>query len=192
MPSIYPFWGRCGKSGCSGWDSRAKISATGRPAGFQRRMSVCASSWRNCLTVILMSLLLDEPTNHLDNQSPYQWLEDFLITSAEAAIVIQPRPISLWITSSRAPSEVTMGTYLWLYPWYIVDCNILGFVKNAARQQMKQYEEQQKMIQETKRLQQDASKELHSKTLQSAKPCQDARKSWSWWKWMRKTLRPFI
>mgnify|MGYP002240802114 CR=1 FL=1 len=52
-------------------------------------------------------LLLDEPTNHLDIES-IQWLEDFLITSAKAVIVIShDRKFVDNITTRTI--EVTMG-----------------------------------------------------------------------------------
>ena len=110
MPSILPILRKMWKKRCSGWDSRAKIS-TGRPV-ISAADGVCASSWRNCSAGNPDVLLLDEPTNHLDIES-IQWLEDFLITSAKAVIVISHdrKFVDNIITRTI---EVTMGTYLWL------------------------------------------------------------------------------
>ncbi len=105
-------------------------------------------------------LLLDEPTNHLDIES-IQWLEDFLIASGKAVIVIShDRKFVDNITTRTI--EVTMGR---IYDYKVNYSQYLQLRKERREQQMKQYEEQQKMIQETKDFI-ERFKGTYSKTLQ--------------------------
>ena len=105
-------------------------------------------------------LLLDEPTNHLDIES-IQWLEDFLVNSAKAVIVINhDRKFVDNITTRTI--EVTMGR---IYDYKVNYSQYLILRKERREQQMKQYEEQQKMIQETKDFI-ERFKGTYSKTLQ--------------------------
>ena len=105
-------------------------------------------------------LLLDEPTNHLDIES-IQWLEDFLINSAKAVIVIShDRKFVDSITTRTI--EVTTGR---IYDYKVNYSQYLVLRKERREQQMKQYEEQQKMIQETKDFI-ERFKGTYSKTLQ--------------------------
>ena len=105
-------------------------------------------------------LLLDEPTNHLDIES-IQWLEDFLINSAKAVVVIShDRKFVDNITTRTI--EVTMGR---IYDYKVNYSQYLVLRKERREQQMKQYEEQQKMIQETKDFI-ERFKGTYSKTLQ--------------------------
>ncbi len=105
-------------------------------------------------------LLLDEPTNHLDIES-IQWLEEFLINSAKAVIVIShDRKFVDNITTRTI--EVTMGR---IYDYKVNYSQYLVLRKERREQQMKQYEEQQKMIQETKDFI-ERFKGTYSKTLQ--------------------------
>jgi len=105
-------------------------------------------------------LLLDEPTNHLDIES-IQWLEDFLINSAKAVIVIShDRKFVDSITTRTI--EVTMGR---IYDYKVNYSQYLVLRKERREQQQKQYEEQQKMIQETKDFI-ERFKGTYSKTLQ--------------------------
>ena len=105
-------------------------------------------------------LLLDEPTNHLDIES-IQWLEEFLINSAKAVIVIShDRKFVDSITTRTI--EVTMGR---IYDYKVNYSQYLVLRKERREQQMKQYEEQQKMIQETKDFI-ERFKGTYSKTLQ--------------------------
>lgn len=105
-------------------------------------------------------LLLDEPTNHLDIES-IQWLEDFLINNGKAVIVIShDRKFVDNITTRTI--EVTMGR---IYDYKVNYSQYLILRKERREQQMKQYEEQQKMIQETKDFI-ERFKGTYSKTLQ--------------------------
>ena len=90
-------------------------------------------------------LLLDEPTNHLDIES-IGWLEDFICNSAKAVVVIShDRKFVDKITTRTI--EVTMGR---IYDYKASYSHYLELRKERREQQMKQYEEQQKMIAETK------------------------------------------
>ena len=90
-----------------------------------------------------------------------QWLEDFLITSAKAVIVIShDRKFVDNITTRTI--EVTMGR---IYDYKVNYSQYLVLRKERREQQMKQYEEQQKMIQETKDFI-ERFKGTYSKTLQ--------------------------
>lgn len=123
-------------------------------------MAYAASSWLKLLLQNPDVLLLDEPTNHLDIES-IQWLEDFLITSAKAVIVIShDRKFVDNITTRTI--EVTMGR---IYDYKVNYSQYLVLRKERREQQMKQYEEQQKMIQETKDFI-ERFKGTYSKTLQ--------------------------
>lgn len=105
-------------------------------------------------------LLLDEPTNHLDIES-IQWLETFLMESGKAVVVIShDRKFVDSITTRTI--EVTMGR---IYDYKVNYSKYLELRKERREQQMKQYEEQQKMIQETKDYI-ERFKGTYSKTLQ--------------------------
>lgn len=90
-------------------------------------------------------LLLDEPTNHLDIES-IQWLEDFLINSAKAVIVISHDRAFVDRITTRT-IEVTMGR---IYDYKVNYSQYLQLRKERREQQQKQYDEQQKMIQENR------------------------------------------
>ena len=105
-------------------------------------------------------LLLDEPTNHLDIES-IQWLEEFIKTSAKAVVVISHDRRFVDAITTRT-IEVTMGR---IYDYKASYSHYLELRKERREQQMKQYEEQQKMIQETKDFI-ERFKGTYSKTLQ--------------------------
>lgn len=105
-------------------------------------------------------LLLDEPTNHLDIDS-IQWLEQFLMESGKAVVVIShDRKFVDSITTRTI--EVTMGR---IYDYKVNYSKYLELRRERREQQMKQYEDQQKMIQETKDYI-ERFKGTYSKTLQ--------------------------
>ncbi len=105
-------------------------------------------------------LLLDEPTNHLDIES-ILWLEEFITTSAKAVVVISHDRRFVDAITTRT-IEVTMGR---IYDYKASYSHYLQLRKERREQQMKQYEEQQKMIQETKDFI-ERFKGTYSKTLQ--------------------------
>ena len=105
-------------------------------------------------------LLLDEPTNHLDIES-IQWLEEFLISNGQAVIVIShDRAFVDHITTRTI--EVTMGR---IYDYKVNYSQYLELRKERREQQMKAYNDQQKMIAETKEFI-ERFKGTYSKTLQ--------------------------
>ena len=105
-------------------------------------------------------ILLDEPTNHLDIES-IQWLEDFLINSAKAVVVISHDRAFVDNITTRT-IEVTMGR---IYDYKAKYSHYLELRKERRVQQQKQYDEQQKMIAETTEFI-ERFKGTYSKTLQ--------------------------
>ena len=133
---------------------------------FTRPTSDFSGGWRMRIELAKLLLqdpdvlLLDEPTNHLDIES-IQWLELFLTESARAVVVIShDRKFVDNITTRTI--EVTMGR---IYDYKVNYSKYLELRKERREQQMKQYEEQQKMIQETKDYI-ERFKGTYSKTLQ--------------------------
>ncbi len=118
---------------------------------FHRQTNEFSGGWRMRIELAKMLLqkpdvlLLDEPTNHLDIES-IGWLEDFLINNGKAVVVIShDRKFVDNITTRTI--EVTMGR---IYDYKVNYSQYLQLRAERREQQMKQYEEQQKMIQETK------------------------------------------
>ncbi len=118
---------------------------------FNRQTSEFSGGWRMRIELAKMLLrnpdvlLLDEPTNHLDIES-IGWLEDFLISNGKAVVVIShDRKFVDNITTRTI--EVTMGR---IYDYKVNYSQYLQLRAERRDQQMKQWEEQQKMIQETK------------------------------------------
>jgi ATP-binding cassette subfamily F protein 3 len=105
-------------------------------------------------------ILLDEPTNHLDIES-IQWLEDFLINSSKAVVVISHDRAFVDNITTRT-IEVTMGR---IYDYKAKYSHYLELRKERREQQQKAYDEQQKMIAETKEFI-ERFKGTYSKTLQ--------------------------
>jgi ATP-binding cassette subfamily F protein 3 len=116
---------------------------------FTRLSSEFSGGWRMRIELakILLKkpdlILLDEPTNHLDIES-IQWLEEFLINSAKAVIVISHDRAFVDNITTRT-IEITMGR---IYD-YKVNYSLYQTLRAERRQQQqKQYDEQQKMIAE--------------------------------------------
>lgn len=105
-------------------------------------------------------ILLDEPTNHLDIES-IQWLEDFLINSSKAVVLISHDRAFVDNITTRT-IEVTMGR---IYDYKTNYSHYLELRKERREQQQKAYDEQQKMIAETKEFI-ERFKGTYSKTLQ--------------------------
>ena len=105
-------------------------------------------------------LLLDEPTNHLDIDS-IQWFEDFLINTAKAVVLISHDRAFVDNITTRT-IEVAMGR---IYDYKAKYSHYLELRKERREQQQKQYEDQQKMIAETKDFI-ERFKGTYSKTLQ--------------------------
>ena len=130
----------------------AEVEKTLLGLGFQRSdltrsTSEFSGGWRMRIELakILLKqpdlILLDEPTNHLDIES-IQWLEDFLMNSAKAVIVISHDRAFVDNVTNRT-IEVTMGR---IYDYKATYSQYLELRKERREQQQKQFDEQQKMI----------------------------------------------
>lgn len=117
---------------------------------FDRPCSEFSGGWRMRIELakILLQhpdlLLLDEPTNHLDIES-IQWLEEFLKTSPSAVLLVSHDRAFLDNVCTRT-IEITLGRI------YDYDVNYSRFVelrKERHEQQVRAYQNQQKMIQDT-------------------------------------------
>jgi ATP-binding cassette subfamily F protein 3 len=116
---------------------------------FTRLTSEFSGGWRMRIELakILLKkpdlILLDEPTNHMDIES-IQWLEDFLINSAKAVMVISHDKTFVDNITNRT-IEVTMGR---IYDYKAVYSEYLELRKDRRIHQQKAYDEQQKFIAE--------------------------------------------
>lgn len=114
---------------------------------FQRQTSEFSGGWRMRIELakILLQkpdlILLDEPTNHMDIES-IQWLEDFLINSAKAVVVISHDKTFVDNITNRT-IEVTMGR---IYDYKAKYSHYLELRKDRRVHQQKAYDEQQRMI----------------------------------------------
>ena len=117
---------------------------------FDRPCSEFSGGWRMRIELakILLQhpdlLLLDEPTNHLDIES-IQWLEEFLKSSPSAVLLVSHDRTFLDNVCNRT-LEITLGRI------YDYDVNYSRFVelrKERHEQQVRAYQNQQKMIQDT-------------------------------------------
>ncbi|KQB43030.1 ABC-F family ATP-binding cassette domain-containing protein [Flavobacterium aquidurense] len=114
---------------------------------FTRQTSEFSGGWRMRIELakILLQkpdlILLDEPTNHMDIES-IQWLEEFLINSAKAVVVISHDRAFVDNITNRT-IEVTMGR---IYDYKAKYSHYLELRKDRRVHQQKAYDEQQKMI----------------------------------------------
>lgn len=133
---------------------------------FSRPTSEFSGGWRMRIELakILLQkpdlILLDEPTNHMDIES-IQWLEEFLLTSAKAVMVISHDRAFVDAITNRT-IEVTMGK---IYDYKAKYSDYLVLRQDRRAHQIKAYEEQQKMIAETTEFI-ERFKGTYSKTLQ--------------------------
>jgi ATP-binding cassette, subfamily F, member 3 len=133
---------------------------------FNRKTSEFSGGWRMRIELakILLKtpdlILLDEPTNHLDIES-IQWLEDFLMNSAKAVIVISHDRAFVDNITNRT-IEITTGK---IYDYKVNYSQYIQLRKERLEQQQKQFNDQQKMIAETTEFI-DRFKGTYSKTLQ--------------------------
>ncbi|MBQ5748128.1 MAG: ABC-F family ATP-binding cassette domain-containing protein [Bacteroidales bacterium] len=117
----------------------------------KRQTSEFSGGWRMRIELakILLQkptlLLLDEPTNHLDIES-IEWLEEFIINSANSVMVIShDRAFVDHITTRTI--EITMGK---IYDYKVNYSKYLELRAERRQQQQAAYDNQQKMIAETK------------------------------------------
>ncbi|RXQ97390.1 ABC-F family ATP-binding cassette domain-containing protein [Ancylomarina salipaludis] len=114
---------------------------------FTRPTSEFSGGWRMRIELAKILLrqpdliLLDEPTNHLDIES-IQWLENFLMNSGKAVIVISHDRAFVDNITTRT-IEVTMGR---IYDYKVNYSEYLELRKDRRLHQQKAYEEQQRII----------------------------------------------
>lgn len=117
----------------------------------QRQTAEFSGGWRMRIELakILLQkptlLLLDEPTNHLDIES-IEWLESFIINSANSVMVISHDKAFVDHITTRT-IEITMGK---IYDYKVNYSKYLELRAERRQQQQAAYDNQQKMIAETK------------------------------------------
>ena len=117
---------------------------------FERPCSEFSGGWRMRIELakILLRhpdlLLLDEPTNHLDIES-IQWLEDFLKTSPSAVLMVSHDRAFIDNVCGRT-IEITLGR---IYDYNVNYSRFVALRKERHEQQVRAYQNQQKMIQDT-------------------------------------------
>jgi ATP-binding cassette subfamily F protein 3 len=89
-------------------------------------------------------LLLDEPTNHLDIES-IQWLESFLIGSGSAVVLVSHDRAFIDAVTTRT-IEISLGK---IYDYQVNYSKYVELRKERHEQQVRAYENQQKMIRDT-------------------------------------------
>ena len=89
-------------------------------------------------------LLLDEPTNHLDIES-IQWLEEFLKSSPSAVLMVSHDRAFIDNVCNRT-IEITLGH---IYDYNVNYSKFVALRKERHEQQVRAYQNQQKMIQDT-------------------------------------------
>ena len=118
---------------------------------FNRPTSEFSGGWRMRIELAKLLLqnpdvlLLDEPTNHLDIES-IGWLEDFIINSTMAVVVISHDRRFIDNITTRT-IEVTLGK---IYDYKATYSHYLELRRDRRKQQQKQYDDQQKQIAEAK------------------------------------------
>lgn len=117
---------------------------------FQRQCSEFSGGWRMRIELakILLRkpdvLLLDEPTNHLDIES-IQWLENWLMQSGSAVLLVSHDRAFIDNVTNRT-IEISLGK---IYDYNVNYSHFVELRKERHEQQVRAYENQQKMIQET-------------------------------------------
>lgn len=89
-------------------------------------------------------LLLDEPTNHLDIES-IQWLENFLISKANAVVLVSHDRAFIDNVTNRT-IEISLGK---IYDYSVNYSKYVVLHQERIEQQMRAYQNQQKQIQDT-------------------------------------------
>lgn len=117
---------------------------------FDRPCSEFSGGWRMRIELakILLQhpdlLLLDEPTNHLDIES-IQWLEEFLKNNGSALVLVSHDRAFLDNVTTRT-IEITLGR---IYDYNVPYSQFKILRQERHEQQVRAYQNQQKMIQET-------------------------------------------
>ena len=117
---------------------------------FDRPTSEFSGGWRmriELAKILLLRpdlLLLDEPTNHLDIES-IRWLEQFLATSSSSLLLVSHDRAFLDAVTSRT-IEISLGQ---IYDYKVPYTKYVELRKERREQQLRAYENQQKMIADT-------------------------------------------
>ncbi len=117
---------------------------------FDRPCSEFSGGWRmriELAKILLQApdiLLLDEPTNHLDIES-IQWLENFLVNSGNAVVLVSHDRAFIDAVTNRT-IEISLGR---IYDYNTNYSKYVELRKERHEQQVRAYENQQKMIQDT-------------------------------------------
>ncbi len=140
--------------GAMNMDAEIESTLTGLgflPTDLNRPTSEFSGGWRMRIELakILLRrpdiLLLDEPTNHLDIES-IQWLERFLQNKGKAVLLVSHDQAFLDNVTSRT-IEINCGK---IYDYKVNYTKFLELRKERVKQQKRAYENQQKMIADTK------------------------------------------
>jgi len=117
---------------------------------FDRQCSEFSGGWRmriELAKILLLRpdvLLLDEPTNHLDIES-IQWFENFLTTTTGAIVLVSHDRAFIDAVTIRT-IEISLGK---IYDYNVNYSRYVELRKERHEQQVRAFENQQKMIQET-------------------------------------------
>lgn len=117
---------------------------------FDRPCSEFSGGWRMRIELAKILLLrpdvflLDEPTNHLDIES-IQWLEQFLLQSGSTILLVSHDRAFIDNITNRT-IEISLGH---IYDYSVNYSHFVELRKERREQQIRAYENQQKMIQET-------------------------------------------
>ena len=129
---------------------RTLIGLGFRREDFDRPTSQFSGGWRMRIELAKLLLgrpdvlLLDEPTNHLDIES-IQWVETFIATHANAVILVSHDRAFIDNTTLRT-IELELGK---LYDYKVKYSEYVILRKERREQQLRAYENQQKMLAET-------------------------------------------
>ena len=117
---------------------------------FDRPTSEFSGGWRMRIELAKLLLrrpdvlLLDEPTNHLDIES-IQWLENFLKNSNGALLLVSHDRAFIDNVTNRT-IEISLGK---IYDYKVSYSQFVELRKERVEQQMRAYENQQKLIHDT-------------------------------------------
>ena len=117
---------------------------------FERPTSEFSGGWRMRIELAKLLLrrpdvlLLDEPTNHLDIES-IQWLENFIVTRANAVILVSHDRAFIDNTTSRT-IEIELGS---IYDYKVKYSEYVELRKERREQQLRAFENQQKKLADT-------------------------------------------
>lgn len=121
-----------------------------RREDFDRPTAEFSGGWRMRIELAKLLLrrpdvlLLDEPTNHLDIES-IQWLENFLVTKAGAVVLVSHDRAFIDNVTNRT-IEISLGK---IYDYAVNYTKYVSLRAERLEQQMRAYQNQQKMIKET-------------------------------------------